>query len=93
MARVAEVLGISPWELRLKNANRIGDTTANRVAMQDPSTVPVTLAAAARVGEQLDPEYTSMTAERRNGDLLPEHLVTQQAPEGVHVLSNGGGAA
>ena len=93
MTRVAEVLGISPWELRLKNANRIGDTTANRVAMQDPSTVPVTLAAAARVGEQLDPEYTSMTAERRSGDLLPEHLVVQQAPKGVHVLSNGGGGA
>jgi CO/xanthine dehydrogenase Mo-binding subunit len=93
MTRVAELLGISPWELRLKNANRIGDTTANRVAMQDPSTVPVTLAAAARVGEQLDPEYTSMTAERRSGDLLPEHLVAQQAPEGVHVLGNGGGGA
>ena len=93
LTRVAEVLGISPWELRLKNANRIGDTTANRVAMQDPSTVPVTLAAAARVGEKLDPEYTSMTAERRSGDLLPEHLVAQQAPEGVHVLSNGGGGA
>jgi CO/xanthine dehydrogenase Mo-binding subunit len=93
MTRVAEVLGISPWELRLKNANRIGDTTANRVAMQDPSTVPVTLAAAARVGEKLGPEYASMTAERRSGDLLPEHLVAQQAPEGAHVLSNGGGAA
>ena len=93
LTRVAEVLGISPWELRLKNANRIGDTTANRVAMQDPSTVPVTLAAAARVGEKLDPEYTSMTAERRTGDLLPEHLVAQQAPKGVHVLSNGGGGA
>jgi CO/xanthine dehydrogenase Mo-binding subunit len=93
MTRVAEVLGISPWELRLKNANRIGDTTANRVAMQDPSTVPVTLAAAARVGEKLQPEYASMTAERRSGDLLPEHLVAQQAPEGAHVLSDGGGAA
>ena len=93
VARVAEVLGLSPWELRLKNANRIGDTTANRVAMQDPSTVPVTLAAAARVGEKLGPEYESMTAERRAGDLLPEHLVAQQAPEGAHVLSGGGGAA
>src|SRR6476646_7641331 len=92
MTRVAEVLGISPWELRLKNANRIGDTTANRVAMQDPSTVPVTLAAAARVGETLGPEYASMSSERRSGDLLPEHLVAQQAPEGAHVLSNGGGA-
>lgn len=91
MARIAEQLGMSPWELRLKNANRIGDTTANRVAMQDPSTVPVTLAAAERVGEQLGEEYRSMTPERRTGELLPEHLVDQQAPEGVHVLTNGGG--
>jgi CO/xanthine dehydrogenase Mo-binding subunit len=91
MARIADVLGLSPWELRLKNANRIGDTTANLVAMQDPSTVPVTLAAAERVGERLSAEYASMTAERRSGALLPEHLVAQQAPEGVHVLANGGG--
>ncbi len=37
--RVADVLGIDPYELRLKNANRIGDTTGNRVVMHDPSTV------------------------------------------------------
>jgi CO/xanthine dehydrogenase Mo-binding subunit len=91
MNRIAELLGMSPWELRLKNANRIGDTTPNRVAMQDPSTVPVTLAAAERVGAQLAPEYMQMTPDRRSGDLLPEHLVAQQAPEGVHVLGNGGG--
>jgi hypothetical protein len=45
------------------------------------------------VGEQLAPEYASMTAERRSGELLPEHLVAQQAAEGAHVLSNGGGVA
>jgi CO/xanthine dehydrogenase Mo-binding subunit len=43
MSRVAEQLGISPLELRLRNANRIGDTTGNRVVMHDPSTVPVVL--------------------------------------------------
>jgi CO/xanthine dehydrogenase Mo-binding subunit len=91
MSRVAHVLGMSPWELRLKNANRIGDTTANRVAMQDPSTVPVTLAAADRVAERLSPEYMQMTADRRSGNLLPEHLIAQQAPEGASVLGNGGG--
>ncbi|MBV9800154.1 MAG: molybdopterin-dependent oxidoreductase, partial [Solirubrobacterales bacterium] len=91
MNRIAEVLGVSPWELRLKNANRIGDTTANRVVMQDPSTVPVTLAAAERVGQSLGPEYRAMTPARRTGDLLPEHLVGQQAPEGAHVLTDGGG--
>ncbi len=92
MNRMADVLGISPWELRLKNANRVGDTTANRVVMQDPSTVPVTLAAAERVGEQLGGEYMAMTADRRSGDLLPEHLVAQQAAEGAHVVGDGGGA-
>lgn len=93
MNRIADVLGLNPWELRLKNANRIGDTTANRVAMRDPSTVPVTLAAAERVGETLGPAYRAMTAERRSGDLLPEHLVAQQAPEGMNVLSDGGGGS
>jgi CO/xanthine dehydrogenase Mo-binding subunit len=97
MTRIADVLGISPWEIRLKNANRIGDTTGNLVAMQDPSTVPVTLAAAERIGLELAPEYRTMDSERRTGDLLPEHLVAQQAPPGAHVLSpeavatNGGG--
>jgi CO/xanthine dehydrogenase Mo-binding subunit len=92
MNRIAEVIGMDAWELRLKNANRIGDTTGNRVAMLDPSTVPVTLAAAERVGYELRPEYRSMTRERRSGDLLPEHLVAQQAPEGVHVLTDGASA-
>jgi CO/xanthine dehydrogenase Mo-binding subunit len=93
MNRIAEAIGMSPWELRLRNANRIGDTTPNRVVMQDPSTVPVTLAAAERVGEPLGEEYKSMTPDRRSGDLLPEHLKAQQAPEGVHVLTDGGGPA
>jgi CO/xanthine dehydrogenase Mo-binding subunit len=96
MTRIAEVLGLDPWEIRLKNANRIGDTTGNLVAMQDPSTVTVTLAAAERIGLELAPEYRNMTSERRSGELLPDHLVAQQAPEGVHVISraattNGGG--
>src|SRR5437764_1875474 len=93
MARIAEQLGLDPWELRLKNANRIGDTTANRVAMKDPSTVPVTLAAAQRVGEQLGPEYMQLTSDRRSGNLLPEHLAAQQAREGASVLEDGGGAS
>ena len=95
MTRVADQLGINPLELRLKNANRIGDTTGNRVVMHDPSTVPVTLAAAGAAGLDLGAEYRGMTQERRSGDLLPEHLVAQQAPDGEHLTtyrgSNGGG--
>jgi CO/xanthine dehydrogenase Mo-binding subunit len=81
MNRIAEVLGLDPLQVRLKNANRVGDTTANRVVLKDPSTVPVVLAAADRIGYDLPPEYSSMTSERRTGDLLPEHLVEQLASE------------
>jgi CO/xanthine dehydrogenase Mo-binding subunit len=96
MQRVANELGVSSLELRLKNANRVGDTTANRVVMHDPSTVPVTLAAAKAVGYELGDEYWEMDSERRTGALLPEHLVEQQAPEGEHLATyrpttNGGG--
>ncbi len=96
LSRVAELLGIDPLELRLKNANRIGDTTGNRVVMHDPSTVPVVLAAADAAGLELDDAYRAMTPERRTGDLLPEHLVGQQAPAGEHLATyrgatNGGG--
>ncbi len=78
MNRIADVLGLDPWELRLKNANRIGDTSGNGVALKDPSTVPVTLAAAERVGIELPADYRAMTPEPRAGALLPEHLVAQQ---------------
>ena len=98
MSRVADQLGMNPLELRLKNANRIGDTTGNRVVMHDPSTVPVTLAAADAAGYELAAEYRAMTPGRRAGDLLPAHLVGQQAPDGEHLAvyrgaaTNGGGA-
>jgi CO/xanthine dehydrogenase Mo-binding subunit len=78
LSRVAAVLGIDPWELRLKNANRIGDTTGNGVVLKDPSTVPVTLAAAERVAVELPAEFRQMTRDPRAGDVLPEHLVAQQ---------------
>ena len=65
MNRIAEALGIDPFEFRLKNANRIGDLTANLVRLGDPSTVPVVLAAAERVGHDLTPEFTEMTNEPR----------------------------
>jgi len=86
MNRIAEVLGLDPHQSRLKNANRIGDTTANRVVLRDPSTVPVVLAAADRVRYDLPAEYKSMTNEPRSGELLPEHLAGQ-------VASTNGGEA
>ena len=83
------MLGLDPLQIRLKNANRIDDTTPNRVVLKDPSTVPVVLAAADRVGYDLPDEYKSMTNERRSGDLLPPHLVDQLG--GSDASTNGGG--
>jgi CO/xanthine dehydrogenase Mo-binding subunit len=80
--RVADAIGIDPWELRLKNANRVGDTSGNGVVLKDPSTVPVTLAAAERVGVELPGSYRAMTPDPRSGELLPEHLVGQQRLNG-----------
>src|SRR5438045_9572418 len=79
---LAEALGIDPFELRLRNANRVGDLTANRVRLSDPSTVPVVLAAAERIGHDLKPEFTEMTSEPRSGELLPEHLLASVARNG-----------
>jgi CO/xanthine dehydrogenase Mo-binding subunit len=91
MNRIAETLGMDPWELRLRNANRIGDTAPTRVVYGDPSTVPTLLAAAGAAGVALAPDYAAMTNAKREGDLLPEHLVAQQREPKPHPVSNGGG--
>ena len=75
--RIAQVLGIDSLEIRLKNANRIGDTSPNGVAYTDPSTVAVVQAAAEAAGRELPAAYRTMTNAARAGGLLPEHLVAQ----------------
>ena len=77
LQRIAHKLGIDPYEIRLKNANRIGDTTGNGVVITDPSTVATIQKVAEAAGDELKPEYRSMTSATRTGDLLPEHLVGQ----------------
>jgi DNA-binding transcriptional LysR family regulator len=64
--------------LRLKNANRIDDTTPNGVRLRDPSTVTTIQAVAEAAGVTLAPEYAAMSSEPRSGPLLPDHLVAQQ---------------
>jgi CO/xanthine dehydrogenase Mo-binding subunit len=77
VSRIAHELGIDPLELRLKNANRIGDTSPNGITYTDPSTVPTILAIADAIGHELPADYRSMTRDPREGDLLPEHLAAQ----------------
>jgi CO/xanthine dehydrogenase Mo-binding subunit len=77
MSRVAHELGLDPYEVRLRNANRIGDTSPNGITYTDPSTVPTILAMADAVGHELSADARTMTRGPREGDLLPEHLVGQ----------------
>lgn len=78
MNRVAEQLGLSPWEIRLKNANRIGDLTPTRVELEDPSAVSTILACADAAGVELPADYAAMTSSPRSGALLPPHLEDQR---------------
>jgi CO/xanthine dehydrogenase Mo-binding subunit len=84
LSRIALELGIDPYELRLKNANRIGDTSPNQIVYTDPSTVPTIQAIADAVGHELEPEYKAMHRGQRTGDLLPEHLVGQLGNPEAH---------
>jgi CO/xanthine dehydrogenase Mo-binding subunit len=84
MSRVAQVLGIDPFELRIKNANRIGDTTPNGVVLTDPSTVPTIQAIAGALGHELPADYRTATRAKREGQWLPEHLVAQLADPEDH---------
>jgi CO/xanthine dehydrogenase Mo-binding subunit len=77
VSRIAEVLGIDPFELRLKNANRIADTSPNGIAYTDPSTVQTILAISDAIGHELPADFRTMTRDARAGELLPEHLAAQ----------------
>ena len=77
MSRIAEELGVDPFELRLKNANRIGDTSPNGIRYMDPSTVDVLHAIADATDAELAAPYSDATREMREGEWLPEHLVGQ----------------
>jgi CO/xanthine dehydrogenase Mo-binding subunit len=77
MSRVALELGLDPFEIRLKNANRKGDTSPNGIAYTDPSTIPTIQAVADELGHELSAAYRTVTSEPRTGEWLPEHLVAQ----------------
>jgi hypothetical protein len=66
---------VDPFELRLKNANRIGDTspTASRTPTVDRATIhAIAEADRTRPGRLPDDD-----PRRTRGRLLPEHLVAQ----------------
>ncbi len=84
MSRIALELGLDPFEIRLKNANRKGDTSPNGIAYTDPSTVPTIQAVADELGHELSADYRTATSELRTGAWLPEHLVGQLGNPEAH---------
>jgi CO/xanthine dehydrogenase Mo-binding subunit len=82
--RIADVLGIDPWELRLKNAARVGDLTPTRVRLTDPSAVATMKAAAEAAGVALAAPYDSMS-NHRGADEVPDHLRHAVAADEVGV--------
>jgi CO/xanthine dehydrogenase Mo-binding subunit len=84
ISRIAKELGIDPFEIRLKNANRIGDTSPNGVVYTDPSTVPTIQAIAEALGHELPADYRTLTREPREGEWLPEHLAAQVGNPEAH---------
>ena len=90
MTRGAHVLGMDPWEYRLKNANRPGDLMPTRKMLEDPSTIDTIQACAEAVGHPLSATYRDMKNEPRSGEWLPDHLRDQA---GNAKLGNPQGAA
>ncbi len=82
MSRIADELGLDPYEVRIKNANRINDTSPNRISYTDPSTVDVLKSIAGATDHELAPAYATATREPREGEWLPDHLVDQIGTEG-----------
>lgn len=82
VSRIADELGLDQYEVRLKNANRINDTSPNRIRYTDPSTVDVIQALSEAAGGELAPAFAGATRAPREGDMLPEHLIEQLSTEG-----------
>ena len=85
--RIANELGIDQVEIRMKNANRIGDTSPNGIAYTDPSTIDTLKAIADAIGHELPADYRTMTNEPRAGELLPEHLVVPGRIDGGSLMA------
>ena len=84
LSRIAQEIGVDEYEMRLKNANRKGDTSPNRIAYYDPSTVSVVKALAMGADHELAPEYAAATGSDRTGDWLPDHLIGQLGTPEAH---------
>lgn len=67
MDKIAETVGIDPWEIRLVNAYRNGDMKPHRKAVEDATLVETIQAAAELVGHKLPEKFKAMNSWDRNG--------------------------
>ncbi len=65
MDRVAEAVGIDKWEIRFKNAYRVGDTTATQRKLDAIAVVEVMQTLAEKAGVELPAHLKAMTSEGR----------------------------
>jgi CO/xanthine dehydrogenase Mo-binding subunit len=62
MDKIAETIGMDPWELRLINAYREGDMKSHRKEVEDAGMVESILAAAKLAGKQLPEAFEKMSS-------------------------------
>ncbi len=67
MDRIAEAVGLDPWEIRFINAYRNGDVKPHRKIVEDATLIETMQAAAALVGHALPDRLLAMSSNDRGG--------------------------
>lgn len=65
MDKIAEVVGIDPWELRFINAYRNGDLRPHKKEVEDATLIEVMQTAAKMVGKELPEKYKKLSSDDR----------------------------
>ena len=68
MDKIAEVVGMDPWDIRFVNAYRDGDIKPHRKIVEDATLIEVMQAAAEMVGHELPEKYKQMNSQDGEGD-------------------------
>jgi CO/xanthine dehydrogenase Mo-binding subunit len=68
MDKIAEAVGMDPWEIRFINAYRNGDMKPHRKVVEDATLIETMQAAAELVGHQLPDRLLTMNSNDRQGD-------------------------
>jgi CO/xanthine dehydrogenase Mo-binding subunit len=68
MDKIAEAVGMDPWEIRFINAYRNGDMKPHRKVVEDATLIETMQAAAELVGHQLPDQLLAMSSNERQGD-------------------------